>query len=422
VADVAATGADLRSEAALDAIARRFADWYAGGPPDVGVQTAAVLGAAGPAPTAATMAAAAEQHHERTGRSGGNGSIMRTSAVALAHLGDAAAIVEAASAVSRLTHTDARAAEACVLWCLAIDHAVRTGELNARAGLARLPADARLFWQDRLDEAEQRPPSAFNPNGYVVPALQAAWSAIHHTAVPQRFPCRHLADALDACVRIGHDTDTVASIAGALLGARWGASAIPAEWRMRLHGWPGGTSDQLADLAALTVNGGADEQGWPGCGRIAYEQPGHDSFARHPHDDGVYLSGAGALDQMPEEVTTVLSLCRIGSSQVPAGVRAISFRLIDKGDEDNPNLDFVIDDAARTVRRLREDGERVLLHCVAAQSRTPTVATWYSVLCGVPFERALHDVCTALPAASPNPAFRAALRRLAGDYRKAGAC
>ena len=159
VADVAATGADLRSEAALDAIARRFADWYAGGPPDLGVQTAAVLRAAGPAPTAATMAAAAEQHHERTGRSGGNGSLMRTSAVALAHLGDAAAIVEAASAVSRLTHTDARAAEACVLWCLAIDHAVRTGELNARAGLARLPANARLFWQDRLDEAEQRPPT-----------------------------------------------------------------------------------------------------------------------------------------------------------------------------------------------------------------------------------------------------------------------
>jgi hypothetical protein len=32
-------------------------------------------------------------------------------------------------------------------------------------------------------------------------------------------------------VRIGNDTDTVAAIAGGLLGARWGASAIPAKWK-----------------------------------------------------------------------------------------------------------------------------------------------------------------------------------------------
>ena len=37
IADVAATGADLRSEEALDAIAQRFADWYADAPTDVGI-------------------------------------------------------------------------------------------------------------------------------------------------------------------------------------------------------------------------------------------------------------------------------------------------------------------------------------------------------------------------------------------------
>lgn len=43
IAEVAATGADLRTPEALTAIAQRFADWYAEGPADVGVQTSAVL-------------------------------------------------------------------------------------------------------------------------------------------------------------------------------------------------------------------------------------------------------------------------------------------------------------------------------------------------------------------------------------------
>ena len=60
---------------------------------------------------------------------------MRTSPVALAHLGDPDAIADAARAVSALTHHDPVAGEACVLWCLAIDHAVRTGELDVRVGL-----------------------------------------------------------------------------------------------------------------------------------------------------------------------------------------------------------------------------------------------------------------------------------------------
>ncbi len=39
-------------------------------------------------------------------------------------------------------------------------------------------------------------------------------------------------------MRAGHDTDTVAAIAGGLLGAAYGASAVPLQWRGLLHGWP----------------------------------------------------------------------------------------------------------------------------------------------------------------------------------------
>ncbi len=40
---VSATGADLRTTEALDAVAEQFLRWYADGPPDVGIQTGQVL-------------------------------------------------------------------------------------------------------------------------------------------------------------------------------------------------------------------------------------------------------------------------------------------------------------------------------------------------------------------------------------------
>ncbi|MGI8889128.1 MAG: ADP-ribosylglycohydrolase family protein [Nocardioidaceae bacterium] len=46
----------------------------------------------------------------------------------------------------------------------------------------------------------------------------------------------HLQDALHEAIRVGHDTDTVAAIAGGLLGARWDASAVPARWSRQVHG------------------------------------------------------------------------------------------------------------------------------------------------------------------------------------------
>ena len=57
ILDVAATGADLRTEAALTQIARSFRDWYDSGPSDIGVQTCDILGRAGTEPTGAEMTA-----------------------------------------------------------------------------------------------------------------------------------------------------------------------------------------------------------------------------------------------------------------------------------------------------------------------------------------------------------------------------
>jgi ADP-ribosylglycohydrolase len=184
---------------------------------------------------------------------------MRTAPLALAYLDDEAALVEAARLVSDLTHADPEAGDACVLWCLAIWHAILTGELNIRIGLQHIDADRRDLWASRLAVAEASQPSDFTNNGWVVEALQGAWSAITTTPVPQDDPVAgvfrvdHLRLALDAAVRGGNDTDTVAAIAGGLLGAAYGASAIPAEWRRLLHGWPGMRARDLIALATRIV-------------------------------------------------------------------------------------------------------------------------------------------------------------------------
>src|SRR4051812_25933308 len=69
----------------------------------------------------------------------------------------------------------------------------------------------------------------------------------------------HLRLALDAAVRAGDDTDTVAAIAGGLLGATYGASAVPAEWRRKLHGWPDLRARGLVNLASAIKRGGTPD-------------------------------------------------------------------------------------------------------------------------------------------------------------------
>lgn len=79
----------------------------------------------------------------------------------------------------------------------------------------------------------------------------------------------------------------------------------------------------------------------------------------------------------------MVSLCWLGHEQVPGHVKHVEFRLLGTTAADNPNLEYVINDAARTVARLRDKGQI-----------------------------GLDDVCSVLPEASPSPALVAALGEL----------
>lgn len=255
IARVTATGADLREETALDAVADAFLGWLIGGATDVGAQTSQVLtGATRGHGSAGRVRANAQALHARTGRTAGNGALMRTAVVGLTALADRDATAEAARAVAVLTHPDPLAGDSCVLWSEAVRRGVVDGVLDLAAGLDLLPTADRDRWAAWIREADGAEPASFSNNGYTVTALQAAWAAITSTVSDNG--AIHLRAALYAAVHAGNDTDTVAAIAGGLLGARWGHSAVPAEWDQAVRGWPGLDAGALADLGETTARRG----------------------------------------------------------------------------------------------------------------------------------------------------------------------
>lgn len=394
IARVSATGVDLRSANAQDEIALAFEDWLRGGPSDVGFQTGSVISAAAPfdGHEAEQLTRASHAYYEASGRAAGNGALMRTSVVGLSALTDRTATAQAARAIAALTHADPLAGDSCVLWSEAIRVAVTEHRLDVRAGLDLLPTERREQWTVWISEAEA-PDAAprLVDNGFTVTALQAAWHAIATTPVPAddrdagTFACHHLQHALHAAVRIGGDTDTVAAIAGGLLGAYWGASAVPASWRRVLHGWPGWRARNLIAKGLLTATGGGlDHRGWPTTERMPYNWVPFEEGVAHPADDGVVL---GTVNTIGHGCDAVVSLCQRGTEDVPLeGSRVrdhVEVWLMDsENPAENPNLDFVLADTAAVIADLRSEGRRVLLHCVAAEQRTPTVAVAYAAHLG----------------------------------------
>lgn len=237
----------LTDPSTLADIVDRWVEWKQSPSKDIGIQTSAVLGGLAGDHSEAAALRQSKRVHDEQGRSGGNGSLMRTGPVALAYLDDPAGLAAAARRVSDLTHYDPDTGDACALWSLAIRHAIVTGELELRAGIGQLSAQRRERWLGLIADAEGRHPRHYESrSGWVVASLQAAWAAVTGAATYQ--------EAVERAVRVGWDTDTVAAIAGALAGAHWGYSAIPSQWLRDLHGWPGWREADLVSFAERAVS------------------------------------------------------------------------------------------------------------------------------------------------------------------------
>jgi ADP-ribosylglycohydrolase len=76
--------------------------------------------------------------------------------------------------------------------------------------------------RDRVLAARTLDPKQIHAGGFVLDTTGAAfWALLNHDS---------LEETIIAAVALGHDTDTTAAVAGALAGAAYGASAIPARW------------------------------------------------------------------------------------------------------------------------------------------------------------------------------------------------
>nr|MDO8114258.1 ADP-ribosylglycohydrolase family protein [Candidatus Sigynarchaeota archaeon] len=232
-------------------VARKFIDWYASRPPDIGMLTHQVLTSiiAGQ-----HWSVAAKEIWESEGGNdpsrnprASNGSLMRCAPVALFDCRDEEELVDDSIITSSITHYDPRCTYSCaVLNALIAKNLFRDNTkppLDFKddfAGMARLVGDHSPKLRDllvSLDHAVARytagsvtfeaiSASYRDQGGYVLTSLAIALSSFYCTT--------SFEDAVIESANSGSDNDTTAAICGALAGSYYGYASIPREWLKKL--------------------------------------------------------------------------------------------------------------------------------------------------------------------------------------------
>lgn len=208
-----------------------YARWVASHPFDIGATTAASLGClrdarwASRARDASIAAAMTEAARERCMASKANGSLMRATPLGVWGATETEdALSSAAASDARLSHPNPSCVDAAVMYVRAIASLVRApGDVGRAIDSART-WDACAEVRSWLDEALAGTVVPYEPQiGFVRIAFTHAF---RHLARGTTY-----AEALRETLLGGGDTDTNACIVGGLVGARWGAAAIPEEMR-----------------------------------------------------------------------------------------------------------------------------------------------------------------------------------------------
>ena len=207
----------------------RFANgliaWLRGNPKDIGDTTRIALNAlvAGVPPLDAG-AVALEQRGEQGAAS--NGALMRCAPVALRFRGDRQRIVRASLESARVTHAEERAAWATVALNQALAHLLQGGAIAA-APQAAVRAIPNQDLCTAILSAANREREDVRARGFVLDTIGAAfWSLLHAEGARE---------AIELAVSFGDDADSTGAVTGALAGARYGASSLPATWKAQVQ-------------------------------------------------------------------------------------------------------------------------------------------------------------------------------------------
>jgi len=224
-------------------VAERFVAWYDSGPFDIGRMTARSLR---DFKRGLTWDEAGQQVWENSleGQNAGNGTVMRCPPLAIPYASDWERLVEVSRQSSQITHADSRCTYGCAILNLTVAGLLDDADTPLQDALDYVGPDA----PDELT-AVLRPiargdsPGTLETSGYVVHSLQ--------TVLHDGLRTDNAEEAIVTAVNRGGDTDTIGAIAGAVAGARFGASQIPNRWLAAINetGELEYLADQLVEVA-----------------------------------------------------------------------------------------------------------------------------------------------------------------------------
>jgi ADP-ribosyl-[dinitrogen reductase] hydrolase len=164
--------------------------------------------------------------HFEGGVSSGNGAVMRTTPIGIAFAGHEDALRDATVVDAALTHFDPLAGKVALL-----HNQVLSWVLTAGPQLAFDQLKNPEWLDDRIEDVVI--PATAGALGYAVAlSREEPGSALASLAIALAafFNADDFEKGLVWAVNLGGDADTNGAVTGALLGARLGATAIPARW------------------------------------------------------------------------------------------------------------------------------------------------------------------------------------------------
>jgi ADP-ribosyl-[dinitrogen reductase] hydrolase len=148
---------------------------------------------------------------------------MRCAPIAVAYAHDFDELATASRTSSKLTHYDPRCIYGCELLNRTIAGYLRDEPRPLEEALSALPEEAPDELVAAVEPvADEIDPETLSPTGYVVDTLQAA---TYHALTADDAEA-----AIVNSVNGGGDADTIGAVAGAIAGARFGASDLPDRW------------------------------------------------------------------------------------------------------------------------------------------------------------------------------------------------